>query len=114
MYLSAVVATMRSVRADGESYTTSTPKPGVSSKRLEESLFGATHVLVLRDDVGESRRLDLGVVATLLEGHAVDLASLGERRDVRGIHLDVSQRQKLSRSAEVGTALSEGHEAKDL
>lgn len=44
-------------------------------------------VLVLSHDVGEERRVDLDVVAALLEGDAVDLARLDVAWDVRRVHL---------------------------
>ena len=46
-----------------------------------------SYSLVLGDNVGESLRANLGIVAALLERDAVDVASLHQRRRVRGIHL---------------------------
>jgi hypothetical protein len=46
-----------------------------------------TNILVLRDDVAESRGVDLGVVAALLKRDTVDLASLDEGRNVGCVHL---------------------------
>ena len=58
------------------------------SSRVRGSLAGLRYLFVLGDDVGEQVRIDLSVVATLLERNAVYLAGLNVGGFVCGVDLD--------------------------
>lgn len=84
MYLSERVATIMSVRAEGETW-----REMISDRQTSRK--DPTDLVVLRDDVGEGSGADLGVVAALLHRDAKDLAGLDESGGVGSVHLRSGQ-----------------------